>query len=492
MDMRVGQVRSGRWETPAAPPGKWRSAPALLVAIAAVAAAAAIQSLWVPIDGDVSWLITVSERVIAGDRLYVDILEVNPPASVWIYLPLVWAAGVAELKAEAFVAAAFMVAALASIFLTLRLASGLDQAPRPMWLVSALLLIALVMPMGLFAQREHLALLLAFPALATLALIAEEKQVGTRANFAAGVAAGLIVVIKPYFLIAVIAPAAWAAWQRRSLAPLLPGIAGGSLAMLAYSAAILVFASDYLEWLPVIARTYGPMHEELWKVATGPAIYPAICVGLAALLRPQRVPALAVTWLLGAAGFLIAAYLQAKNYPNHWLPQSGLAMAAIVALLSARGVNRSRRLWVASALAFVALAQMRHWTIIPEPAVAAEIHRVAPAKPKIITLGTRLITGHPVSRNVEGQWVGSRAALFTAAGARFVGLHDPAVAADYRQDIETFVRDVESHQPDVVLVETASKPWLMREPAIARTMAAYRPDGRADEVEIWVRRATAR
>ena len=491
MDMRVGQLRSGRVEKPVRSADNWLSAPASLVVLAALTAAVAIQSLWIPIDGDVSWLITVSERVLAGDRLYVDILEVNPPASVWIYLPLVWAAGVAGLKPEAVVAGAFMVAALASIFLTLRLASRLDEAPGRMWLISALAVIALVMPMGLFAQREHLALLLALPALATLALIADGKRANKRATFAAGVAAGLMVVIKPYFLFAALAPACWAAWQRRSLTPLLPGIAGGAFAMLLYGAAVLVFARDYLTWLPVIARTYAPMHEELWKVATGPAIYPAICVGLAVLLRPKRVPALAVTWFLGAAGFLIAAYLQAKNYPNHWLPQAALAMAAVVAVFAA-SLDRTRRVLVAAALAIVAVGQMRHWTIIPEPAVADEIRRVAPVKPKIITLGPRLITGHPVTRNVEGQWVGSRAALFTAAGARFVGLDDPAVAADHRADIDAFVSDVERGQPDVVLVETASKPWLMREPAVARTMAGYAPEGRTAEVEVWVRRATAR
>ncbi len=52
--------------------------------------AIAIQSLWIPIDADVSWLITVSERVLSGDRLYVEIFELNPPASVWLYVPLVW------------------------------------------------------------------------------------------------------------------------------------------------------------------------------------------------------------------------------------------------------------------------------------------------------------------------------------------------------------------------------------------------------------------
>jgi hypothetical protein len=38
---------------------------------------------------DVSWLITVAEKVLDGGRLYVDIIETNPPASILLYLPFV-------------------------------------------------------------------------------------------------------------------------------------------------------------------------------------------------------------------------------------------------------------------------------------------------------------------------------------------------------------------------------------------------------------------
>src|SRR3990170_6008744 len=81
---------------------------------ALVVAAAILQQSLIGLDTDVSWLITVGERVLAGERLYVDIFEVNPPASVWIYLPLVWLAEIAGAKPEAVVAAAFVAAALAS------------------------------------------------------------------------------------------------------------------------------------------------------------------------------------------------------------------------------------------------------------------------------------------------------------------------------------------------------------------------------------------
>jgi hypothetical protein len=217
-----------------------------------------------------------------------------------------------------------------------------------------------------------------------------------------------------------------------------------------------------------------------------------ICVGLVALARPQRVPPLAAAWAIGAAGFLLAAIAQGKNYPNHWLPQAGLALAAAVVVIGAGGVARRRARLVACGLAFVAACVMYSWAIRPDPAVASAIERLAPPAPKIIALSPQLTTGHPVTRNVGGQWVGSSAGQFTAGGARFVGLDSEFVRAAYRKDVDSFAGDVRQHRPDIILVEVAAKGWLMGEPAIARAMGDYAPAAEAADTEIWVRRERSR
>lgn len=485
-----------RAEATLEPPDKERRTslgvrPAIVAGLAALVAIA-VQTLWIPIDADVSWLITVSERVLAGDRLYVDIFEVNPPASVWLYLPLVWLAQLIGARPEAIVAAAFVAAGLGSVFTTLRLASRLDHAPHPSWLAGVVGFIALVLPMALFAQREHAALLLAFPALTALAIIADGRPLDRRTLYAAGLAAGLVIVIKPYFLFPIIAPALWVAIKRRSFVPLLPAIAAAATAIGVYAIAVLVLARAYLDYLPVIARTYAPMHDELWKVAIGPTLYPAICLGLALLLRASRIPSIAAVWALGSVGFLLAAYAQAKNYPNHWLSGGALALAAAAAMLTLPRIAPARRVAVGIGLAVMALSEMYHWAIRPDAAVAAIIERVAPPAPKIIALSPQLTTGHPVTRNVGGQWVGSRAGLFTAAGARLVGLDDPLALQSYREDSKSFATDVQRHVPDVILVHRPTKSWLISEPGIARAMSAYRLEAGANDTEIWLRRNARR
>jgi hypothetical protein len=463
-----------------------------IAALAAAALAIAIQTLWLPIDADVSWLITVSERMISGDRLYVDIFELNPPASVWLYLPLVWLAQAIGTRPEAVVAGAFIAGGLASTVATLRIARRLDYASNQPGLAAALPFILLVLPMALFAQREHAALLLALPALAAVAVIADGATLNKRAAFGLGLAAGLMVVIKPYFLFAVAFPGLWAAWKRRSLIPFVPALAGGAVAIGAYAAAIFAFAPAYFDWLPVIARTYGAIHDKLWKLLLGPSFYPLLCLGLLYFLRARRLSPLSVAWLLGAAGFLVATFLQAKNYPNHWLPAAALALAAVAAMLDSPVVERARKALVAAALAAIAVSEMYQWMIWPDPAVATAIQRVAPARPSIIALSPQLTTGHPVTRNVGGHWVGSRAGLFTASGAAYAGLDDPLQRAAYDEDIRSFALDVRRGSPDVVLVYRPSKHWLMSEKSIREAMAAYRPAATTKETEIWVRREPAR
>ena len=41
----------------------------------------------VPLNTDVSWLLVVCERMLDGQHLYRDIIEINPPMAAFAYLP---------------------------------------------------------------------------------------------------------------------------------------------------------------------------------------------------------------------------------------------------------------------------------------------------------------------------------------------------------------------------------------------------------------------
>lgn len=467
-----------------------RRAPAWTLAIGLALLAALIQGTLIPIDADISWLITVSERVLQGQRLYVDVVEVNPPASVWLYLPFVALAKLLHLRAEAVIVAACIGGALLSLWGTLRLSSRLPQPPSPVALTASLGFVTLLLPGGLFAQREHVALLIALPVITAIVLLGDRGRLPGRTAVLAGLGAGLIMVIKPHFALALLLPAIGATRKLRSPAPfLLPALAAlGVLGL--YALAVLLFEPTFLSLLPMLAATYLPMGPPWFHyLLSSLLIVPAALIAGVVLLQARPGNGLVVGWLLGGVGFALAGLLQWKNYANHAFPGVALCLAGLLLLLISGSSERARRLPFRLGMGVMCAALLyQTCTIQPPPGLAAAIARAGPSHPKVITLGTQLVTGHPAVRHVDGHWVGRRAALFTAAGALYVGLDKPGIRHWYDEDLAIFAADVRANRPDIVLVEDENRRWLFKEPLIRAVMRDYAPVARAGEVAVWRRR----
>jgi hypothetical protein len=470
--------------------------PALIVAFASATIAAFVQSFLVPLDCDVSWLITVNEKMLAGQRLYVDLIEVNPPASVWLYTPAVWIAQQLKLRPEAVIVAAFIAAALASCGVTLRISERLRHPPNPLILTAVLSFVTLVLPLGTFAQREHAAMLLALPPLTALAALAERRTLSLAWRIAVGVAAGLVITIKPHFALVIVPAVALAAWQARALKPLMPIAAAAITVVASYAIAILLFAPDYLRLVPMLTEVYLALREQWSTLLRGPVFtIPLAIYALAFALRPRPVAALPAMFLIGSGGFATAALIQGRGYLNHALPGMALGFVGLLLLASNSRIEPKRRALVLSAAAALAGLQLYAMASIrPVAGLAEAVARVAPPRPSVIALGPDLLTGHPLVRNVDGRWAGSRAALFIAAGAHRQIVDEPGPASArfvrwYQADLNAFANDVERERPDVILVDArADLGWLREQPQIQRATAAYRPAARAGDVEVWVRR----
>ncbi|CAA9525417.1 MAG: hypothetical protein AVDCRST_MAG31-1884 [uncultured Sphingomonas sp.] len=467
-----------------------RSASLPATVAAMLVAAVLTQSLLTPVNADVSWLITLCERLLGGDRLYVDIIEANPPASVWLYLPTVWLAQRLALAPEPLVIGSALLGAVASIAATGVLAAKLRGLPSGWWLMTGAGFALLILPGALFAQREHFALMLALPATAAIVRIAERRTPNPAVLAAAGIAAGLLMAIKPPFALALLLPALWAAVRVHGWRPFFFPAAAAALVLAAYAAAVVLVTPDYLQLLPMLGATYLPMRDRPLNFLLGPMlVVPVALYLLGRVAGAERTPPLATALFLASAGFALAGLMQGKNYLNHSYPGIALAVVALAVLLAERtAAPASRRLAIAAAALLIGLQLFRAMSVQPPPGLVEAIARAGPAKPRLMTLGTELATGHPAARLAGGRWVGSRPSLFTAAAARYVGLRDPAVRRWYREDLASFVRDVDARRPDLVLVEDRSRSWLLADPAIRRAMARYRPVTRAGTVEVWRRR----
>ena len=469
------------------PRGYWS-----LLVLAAVALT--LQFLVVPIDADVSWLITVSERVLAGQKLYVDVFEVNPPASVWLYLPQVALAHAIGARPETLIVIVTTLLAAASALVTARLCRGDETAPPPLLAMLVLSFVTLVLPGGLYAQREHFALLLMLPTAAFMAQIGGRAQSLT-ALILAGAAAGLVVVIKPHFLFAILLATVYAALTIRAWRSFWVAAAAGAVVVIAYAAAIFSFAPEYLAAIPMLAEAYGPMRDQLVNLLVGPAVLlPIALAALAWTMRPEELSRFQPIVMLALAGFTLAVLIQGKGYWNHALPGMGLGLVLLGWSVFSPKQRQERKRLGGAVFAFLALGLLYPTLAIqPPPGLVPALRAVAPPNPTVVTVGTELASGHPAVRLVDGQWAGSRAALFTAAGVRYrtanrtLGV-TPQLERWYREDIDTLARDIAVNRPLVVLVEDKPREWLLREPAIAGALGNYRRRARAGAIEIWLRK----
>ncbi|WP_214474736.1 hypothetical protein [Mesorhizobium sp. dw_380] len=232
-----------------------------------VAYAIAVSLVVVPSNVDVSWLLTVGERVLNGERLYADIAEGNPPFSTWLYLPFLVMERLTGLAAEIWVSVGLAALAVASVCCSARILARRDEKTlkQYVWIIPAAVFVVLFLFPPDFGQREQIAVIALLPWLALLA--ARDRAADFRAGsvterIGAGVGAGVFVMIKPpYSVLALAVPAMVIALQRRSLHPLLTteNVVGGTLTIVYLIALAFFMQPFFTDVLPLLRQVYLPM-----------------------------------------------------------------------------------------------------------------------------------------------------------------------------------------------------------------------------------------
>lgn len=156
-----------------------------------------------PLKDDVAWLLYVARRWLAGERLYEDLVEVNPPLIVWIYaVPArlsAWLGVSPKTVSEPFFAAILLGCGWWTASL-LGGRAGLFERRLPAF--AAIGCVLLLLPGIEFGQREHLLAAAALPYLALFARELAGEAEPRREAALAGVLAGLGCALKPSYLLA--------------------------------------------------------------------------------------------------------------------------------------------------------------------------------------------------------------------------------------------------------------------------------------------------
>jgi hypothetical protein len=481
---------------------------ARLIPLGAAVAALAIQ-LMRPTNPDVSWLLTVNERILAGATPYKDVVELNPPASILLYRLPALIGKLLSARPEWVVAAmtALLVGgalAYAGNFIArYRLSASKDNN---VFLAVAALVLA-VLPFDELAQRDHIATILILPfALVSIAR-ASGREVGLGEALVAGALLGLAVAIKPHFALCALLVGAFQARRSRDVTALLRfeywtagAIVAGYLA-----GAAMFFPLFFSDVLPKLADVYLPLRLDALTLATRIAMLIALPLAVCWICRERQRNAGTSVLLLIGAGFVGAYLAQGKGWGYHAYPAVAFFLiaagwAAQQAESEARGLPRLLgALLLAAALILPAPRFVRADT--SNPALAAAILRLAP-HPRMLAIAFPLSFGHPLTRDIGGVWVGRTWGLWETGGALFMKAHagdDPARRAKadayFDDDRRGVAQDIETQRPDIVLIQETPgfdfAQWIAGSPLLSNAMSLYRRAGVVGDVEIYQRRDDA-
>jgi hypothetical protein len=470
-------VAAAAWARPAAP---------LALAFAALAVAVVAQARFGAI-GDVSWMITISEKWLDGATPYVDFIETNPPAAILLYLPPVALARALGAHAEFMVAAwgfAACGASAAAAAAVLRRAGLLNELGAAS--LGAALFALTLLPGRTFDERDFFITLLALPALAVVAARAAGAQPGARWAVVAGLCLAAVVAVKPPYGLLFVGPAAYLAARQGLGAALRAGeywLAAATA--LAYAGVVVWRFPAYVgDVLPAVVAAYLPVRETAGDLFVNAAVvaWVALAVALALVCGPRLRAPLVATPTLAAVGGLATFFIQGKD----WLYQAYPAVALIalafgaavdrrgatpgrLAVLAAAGVTAAlvgslapippftgavavaligggalfaaigRRMAVAErekrlaelAAAAIAGALWLFYTsppTAPDPDFVRAVAALGP-HPRLVAVAEGLGVGFPLVRRVDGVWVQRTQGMLLTSGARLLIDENPGDAA---------------------------------------------------------------
>ncbi|MBX6366136.1 MAG: hypothetical protein IRZ00_20005 [Gemmatimonadetes bacterium] len=388
--------------TPSAP--RW----GLLLAVSVVVSLAVVAP-FIPYASDIAWQAFVADRLLAGERLYVDILagDVHPPLYTWITTLVAAVGHGVHVPTPPLLLALTALAALASSWLSHRWAGEGDALALLAFGFATLAPFA-----GYFAGGEHWTAVALLPHLVATARAAAGRPLPRRRAAAAAAVAALGIALKPNFLLVWLATEGYLARRRGGWRSLLRPENRLMVALwLLYAAATAWIAPEYYTtalWAVDLYRDFAarPLAALLTSKATFFVL--ACALGVLALGCRRERNDLARVLLLAALAMWAAAVSQRKGWTYHWLPATGLAAAALLVSVPARA-----RRWVvgpasALALGWFALNVYRLELTLRMgeallPAMREVVERLAPRQP-ILVLSDELVVGFPLVNLTGAEW----------------------------------------------------------------------------------------
>jgi hypothetical protein len=436
---------------------------------------------------DVSWLITMCERILHGEKAYVDIFETTPPVPMLLYMPGVVFAQLTGLSPEAATFGFAYGSALISLAISARtLPHFIMDGGESKWLVLLPAAIVLfILPRDVFAQREWFAAAFTLPMVSVFVCHAHKGVWPPLSNRTlAAILAGVAIAIKPpLFALPGILIAGYYLSRTRSHSFLLSsGLVAAAVISLAMTAATLLVFPDYLGDITTVMRdVYVPIRSDNLSFLSDKGCFGVLlCLFVAFALAIRTPPVTAVLAFMAAIGFLVAYFIQGKFFFYQIFPAalfSGIAASIMVygTLRELGGgpfaaVGASLAMSIISILFIIGFDDRR-------PVMSDLSWAVGLDHPHALAVSSDVATAFPLARQIGAIWVDRIHSQWVARYTRFAlrsrTLPEPEktkLLNYHEQDLKWILRRIAEKTPDIIIEDIRpGSSWLTLE------LAALKP-----------------
>lgn len=308
-----------------------------------------IQSLLL-LKGDVSWQMKMARILLAQGNYLRDFFEINPPLSIYLYMPTIALQNMFSLSAILSLRIYMLFLTSLSLLMCYPLLQRLFRTQDQIVASMFILLIAfnaLVLPFTEFGQRENLLVIFTLPYFLFMccrldvssSACARQHKVNNWYAMVIGILAGIGFAIKPFFLISFILVEIYYAFRmhshqlNRNLFFFWVRVETICIILfhIVYLLLIYIFHYDYLATvIPIARQFYYPLFGYPWQLVI---IEPIVLFCGAIIIFPffhQKYRFQTLSYILSLAGFgmLVAYALQKLPWYYHLLPALSIALLA--------------------------------------------------------------------------------------------------------------------------------------------------------------------
>jgi hypothetical protein len=470
----------------------------------------------IPLGHDQSWYLISVQKILAGARPYVDVIELNPPLNFYLVMPAVYLADLLGMRSDPVFIAYVILLAFVSTVWARRLLLGMSGIPAAHANIAAV--VALLSTTALvvfdFGQRDVMMVIFTLPYLALAMRRIEGEATRPLGAVAVGLWAALGICLKHYFLIFPLATEIALYVKRRRLAGAIrPEVVAVGIACVGYALAVVTLFPAYLETIVPLARltyfAYG-VHFPLTLLCAETLTFPLVFGAYLAMRRQGSVG----PWLDMLGAWTVAAFVsyavQNRGFSYHADPLRIMLVFMAVSLV-ARKFDvplRLSRICLVAALALIAVrvAVLGFYEDQWASAVAKKLERYD-VRDGLYTFTAHVFIGFPLANRIDGPWDSRFPCLWPVPGVQRI-LAAPQdftaeqVAAAQKADryvTDAVIEDFERRRPSIVIVDARKNKsyfagvafdyvaHFKRDPRFARLWSEYRLVENHRGFEIWRR-----